>query len=319
MVASATRKLILIELLVALLIAAACTHWGHLPVAVGILVGIITVILVRLIISANNFIIAWRYSSATPDEHLLNWRQMLSLFLLEFYASMWSSSYAMPFKTFSKRVDSHPNGLPVLLIHGYGCNSGYWHALSKPLMNAHVTHHAINLEPVFGDIDHYAPMIHRAVEALCAETGHTRIIVVAHSMGGLATRAYMREHGNGRIAQLITLGTPHHGTGIANFGFGMNCRQMHWRGDAVNGKPSQWLRKLDESESAATRARIVSIYSHHDNIVSPQISSHLDGARNIEYQGIGHVMLALHPLIHARVLAEIRNASARELKAAVNA
>jgi len=79
----------------------------------------------------------------------------------------------------------------------------------------------------------------------------------------------------------------------------------------LTGAPSLWLRKLDSGENATTRARIVSIYSHHDNIVAPQTSSHLDGARNIEYQGIGHVALALHPLIHARVLAEIRNASAR--------
>jgi triacylglycerol esterase/lipase EstA (alpha/beta hydrolase family) len=315
MVANATRKLILLELLAMLLLAAACTYWGHLPWQLGLAIGIGAVVLVRLTISANNFILAWRYSSVTPDEHLLNWRQMLSLFLYEFYASMWTSSYAMPFKAFSKRVIDHANGLPVLLIHGYGCNSGAWHAMSTTLTNAHVTHHAINLEPVFSDIDNYVPMIHRAVETLCAETGHARIIIVAHSMGGLATRAYMRDHGNGRIAQLVTLGSPHHGTGIANFGVGMNCRQMHWRGNAVNGTPSQWLRKLDSGEDPATRARIVSIYSHHDNIVSPQVSSQLQGARNIEYQGIGHVALLLHPLIHARVLAEIRNASARELAA----
>jgi triacylglycerol lipase len=319
MVANATRKLILLELAIALMIATACTHWGHVPLVAGVLIGIAVVVSVRLIISANNFIVAWRYSSVTPEEHWLNWRQMLSLFLFEFYASMWSSSYAMPFKTFWKRADKHPNGLPVLLIHGYGCNSGYWHAMSKTLANANVTHYAINLEPVFGDIDHYAAMIHKAIETICAETGHARIIVVAHSMGGLATRAYMRVHGNGRVAQLITLGTPHHGTGIANFGVGMNCRQMHWRGDARTGTPSQWLRKLDTGEDPATRALIVSIYSHHDNIVSPQISSHLDGARNIEYQGIGHVALSLHPLIQARVLAEIRNASARELQAIVSA
>lgn len=315
MVASATRKLILLELFVAIFIGYLIVRWGHLPWLAAILIGIAAVVVFRLLISANNFFLAWRYSSETPDTHLLTLRQMLALFFFEFYASMWTSSYAMPFKTFAKRNASPPNGLPVLLVHGYGCNSGYWHAMSKTLAEAHVTHHAINLEPVFGDIDKYVPMIHQAVETLRTESGHDRIIVLAHSMGGLATRAYLRDHGSNRIAQLITLGTPHHGTGIANFGMGMNCRQMHWRGNARTGAPSQWLRKLDAGEDPITRARIVSIYSHHDNIVSPQISSHLDGARNIEYQGIGHVALSLHPLIHARVLAEIRNASARELTA----
>ena len=69
-----------------------------------------------------------------------------------------------------------------------------------------------------------------------------------------------------------------------------------------------WLRKLDESEGEATRKLFVSIYSHQDNIVAPQTSSELKGARNIAFRGIGHVALALHPMIQASVLAEIRAA-----------
>jgi triacylglycerol lipase len=311
MIKRITRRLIAFELLAMLLIGGGVFTWEHQSSAISAVIGVAAVLLFRLAITANNFFLAWQYRSQTPHAHLLNWRQMIALFFYEFYATLWISSYAMPFKTFAKRNADHPNGLPVLLIHGYGCNSGYWHALSKSLVDANITHHAIDLEPVFADIDTYVPAIHEAVDALCADSGQEHIIIVAHSMGGLATRAYMRDHGNRRIAQLITLGTPHHGTGIANFGVGMNSRQMHWRGNASNGVPSHWLRDLDAGEDAATRARIVSIYSHHDNIVAPQTSSHLEGARNIEYQGIGHVALALHPLIHARVLAEIRNASVR--------
>ena len=43
---------------------------------------------------------------------------------------MISSSWSMPFCSFNQRVSMQPRGLPVLLIHGYGCNSGYWHAMS---------------------------------------------------------------------------------------------------------------------------------------------------------------------------------------------
>lgn len=294
-----------------LLIGGVAVSWWQQPWLIGALLGIAAVLLVRLTITANNFFIAWRYRSETPSTHTLDRRQALALFFYEFYATLWSTSYAMPFKAFTRRVASHPSTLPVLLIHGYGCNSGYWHSMSKTLARVNITHHAIDLEPILADIDTYVPAIDRAIENLCAESGQQRVIVLAHSMGGLATRAYMRDHGNQRIAQLITLGSPHHGTGIANFGPGMNSRQMHWRGKAADGVPSAWLRTLESGEDAATRARIVSIYSHHDNIVAPQTSSYLEGARNIEYQGIGHVALALHPLIQARVLAEIRNASAR--------
>ena len=124
-------------------------------------------------------------------------------------------------------------------------------------------------------------------------------------MGGLAARAYLRDHGSRHIAKVITLGSPHQGTGLANFGAGLNSRQMRWTGNAKTGTPSEWLRTLAETENDAIRALFVSIYSHHDNIVSPQTSSHLQGATNIEFNGIGHVALGFHPAIQKCVIEEV--------------
>jgi len=117
----------------------------------------------------------------------------------------------------------------------------------------------------------------------------------------------MRDHGHASIARVITLGTPHHGTTIANFGIGINCGEMNWLGRAEEGTSSEWLHKLAATEDSAKRAVILSIYSHHDNIVSPQISSHLPGAENIAISGIGHVALALDHDIQTRVIEEIYN------------
>ncbi len=316
MVERLTRQLLAFELAAVLAVAALLHLFLHLAWSAGLGIALSILIVVRLAISLNNFILAWSYRSETPKEYRLNLAQSLRLFCVEFYASMWSSSWAMPFKGFANEAVEQAHSLPVLLIHGYGCNSGYWHRLRRPFDDAGIVYRAIDLEPVFGDIEAYVPMVKRAVEELCRDSGQSKVIVVAHSMGGLATRAYLREESCAHIARVITLGTPHHGTGIANFGAGMNCRQMHWRGNAKTGAPSIWLRKLDESEDAATRALFVSIYSHQDNIVAPQISSHLEGARNIAFRGIGHVALALHPVIHASVLAEIRAAWAQASKAA---
>jgi pimeloyl-ACP methyl ester carboxylesterase len=307
MIARLARGLILLELLIATLVAVACIAWWELkPWERAAFYGVAFVLLVRLFITANNFAIAWRYRSETPVSHRLSAAQACAMFAGELRASLWSTSWAMPFKTFNKRNVPNPNGLPVLLIHGWACNSGYWNTLSKTLERSNITHHALDLEPVLADIDSYTTMIHDAIETLCRESGHASIAIVAHSMGGLAARAYLRAYGCERVTQLITLGTPHHGTALANFGKGANSRQMHWRDNA----PSAWLCQLNEEEDPAVRARIVSIYSHHDNIIAPQTSSHLDGARNIAYAGIGHVALALHPLIRARVIAEIRNVAA---------
>jgi triacylglycerol esterase/lipase EstA (alpha/beta hydrolase family) len=306
MITRLTRLLIVLQLVAALGLCIALINIWHVHnVVAASLIGIGLVIIVRMTIIANNFYIASRYRNRSPDTPRLSLRQFSYLFGKEFFSSMLSSTWSMAFCSFEKRIADNPAGLPVLLIHGYGCNSGYWHPMSRALSRANITHYAIDLEPVFADIDDYVASIERALDMLRAETGHSKAIIVAHSMGGLVTRAYLRKYGARYVAKIITLGTPHRGTGLANFGKGLNSRQMQWQGNAAEGSPSDWLKRLEESETLETRALFVSIYSHHDNIVSPQISSHLNGATNIELSGIGHVSLAFNPLVQKTVIKEI--------------
>ncbi|MDQ9170212.1 alpha/beta fold hydrolase [Oxalobacteraceae bacterium R-40] len=316
MITRITRLIIAVQLLVALLICIALINIWHVNnVFAAFTVGIGLVILIRLTIIANNFFISLRYRSVAPEDFRLTWKQVLRLFATEFFASMLSSHWTMAFCSFDKRIADRPVGLPALLIHGYGCNSGYWHSMSRLLLSEHITHYAVDLEPVFADIDEYAPLIDQALAQLCRETGQEKAVIVAHSMGGLVARAYIRKYGTARIAKVITLGTPHRGTGLANFGTGLNSQQMQWQGRAGQGKASQWLEELEASEDTAIRSLFVSIYSHHDNIISPQTSSHLAGAENIELAGIGHVSLAMNPEVQKIVIAQIKLASQHEASA----
>jgi triacylglycerol esterase/lipase EstA (alpha/beta hydrolase family) len=106
------------------------------------------------------------------------------------------------------------------------------------------------------------------------------------------------------VARVITLGTPHHGTCLASFGVGRNAAQMRRAGPG-GGVECAWLRELAATEDAATRALITSIYTHHDNIIAPQTSSVLAGARNIEMGGVGHVALGRNRRVLARVMDEL--------------
>jgi len=76
---------------------------------------------------------------------------------------------------------------------------------------------------VFASIDDYIPQIERAVHRIETATGLAPVIV-AHSMGGLVARAWLRSRaahkrsdGTDEAARLITLGTPHRGTWLAGF------------------------------------------------------------------------------------------------------
>jgi triacylglycerol esterase/lipase EstA (alpha/beta hydrolase family) len=310
MIARITRILLAIQACLAIALSMWAIELWHIDrPLVATFMGFAGVLMFRIAITINNFYLASRFRSPVPEGFKLTWLQTCRLILQEFRATMWSSSWSMPFQAFDKHIATRPTELPVLLVHGYGCNSGYWQSMSKALAKACITHYAIDLEPVFGSIDDYAAVIHRAAEALCAETSRQKIVIVAHSMGGLATRAYLRDYGNAHVAKAITLGTPHHGTALARHGVGVNTAQMRWIADGAHGMSSEWLQQLRACEDDTVRALFVSIYSHHDNIISPQTSSHLPGAKNIQLRGIGHVTLALHPEVQAIVIDEILQAS----------
>ena len=99
---------------------------------------------------------------------------------------------------------------PVLLIHGFLSNSAYWWFLRRRLAKAEITDtYVIDLEPVLGDIDDYVRPISERIEEICAQTRSQRVLLVGHSMGGLAARAYLRDHSSqDRVAGPVDLGYP---------------------------------------------------------------------------------------------------------------
>jgi triacylglycerol esterase/lipase EstA (alpha/beta hydrolase family) len=276
--------------------------------ALALLLAGAAVLLLRLLITANNFWLSWRAGSATPARFRPSPAARWRLFAGEFAATMLSSSWSMAWPRLDTHLAPAAAGPPVLLVHGYVCNRGYWAALGRRLRQAGVSHAAVDLEPIGAGIDDYVPLLRRAVDELCAASGSARVILVCHSMGGLAARAYLRSDGEARVARVITLGTPHHGTGLASFGAGLNARQMR--------RGSDWLAALAAAETPARRALFTSIFSHHDNIVAPQTSAWLADAKNLEFGAIGHVALGRHPRILQCVLDEIALASAADTPAA---
>ncbi len=183
----------------------------------------------------------------------------------------------------------------VLLVHGYLCNRGLWRHWHRALADQGHAVEAVNLEPIRGSIDRYAPTLDAAVARLTARTGQPPL-VVGHSMGGLAVRAWLRTAaGNAaRVAHVVTIGTPHHGTGLARWGQGTNVRQMR------PGNP--WLRELAAAESPRLYQRFSCWHSAGDNIVFPLGTAVLPGAQALALDHVGHVALADDPRVLAWVL-----------------
>jgi triacylglycerol lipase len=183
--------------------------------------------------------------------------------------------------------------LPVMLVHGYRCNSGLWWWMIPRLRAAGFEVEAIDLEPALASIDKFAEQLHHAIEAYLQETGSLKLRLVTHSMGGLVARAYLKRYDSRRVDKVITLACGHHGTRIAYFGLGKNAREME--------PGSAWLAALPEPAPAPA----VTIWTAQDNFIAPQTSSRLTGAQDIILTGKGHLTLVFSRCVLDIVLKEL--------------
>jgi predicted alpha/beta hydrolase family esterase len=193
-------------------------------------------------------------------------------------------------------LPSHSAQRGVLLLHGFTCNRGLWNPWMRQLRARGHAFMAITLEPAFGSIDAYGAAIDAALRRLEASTGGRAPVIVAHSMGGLAARAWWRHvgHDGARVHRIVTLGSPHAGTLMARFSAARNARQMR--------RHSQWLAQLAQAEQAQHYQRFDCFFGHADQIVCPAGTAALPGARNHHVPACGHLGLLFHAGLRAEVM-----------------
>ena len=221
---------------------------------------------------------------------------LLRAWWLEALTCTWVFGWLQPFAH-----RQQPDWLPptptgqrgVVLVHGFLCNRGVWLSWLSELRARGHAYVALTLEPAFGSVDDYVAAIDTAMRQVQAATGLPPVLV-GHSMGGLAARAWLRTLAQPpaqRVHRILTLGTPHHGTWPARFSHTTNGMQMRL--------DSPWLQALSASEGAAQRALFSCWYSDCDNIVYPTRSATLDGADNHLLHGLGHVHMLYAPQVRA--------------------
>ena len=228
------------------------------------------------------------------------WAELASAWLGETLTAPRVFCWRQPFRTFAipdKLVASSAmRGQPgVVFIHGFFCNRGLWTPWLERLQEQGRVFEAVSLEPIFGSIDDYAPQIDAAVRQVTEATGVPPLLV-CHSMGGLAARAWLKAHrSEARVRHVVTIGTPHRGTWLARFGHGHNGLQMRLLSD--------WLGQLDDGMHPERHTRFTCWYSNTDNIVFPTSTATLPGADNRLVRGAAHVQMAFLPEVMTVTLA----------------
>ena len=244
--------------------------------------------------------IALRYVNKNDPAPQPSWKELLSAWVGETLTAPQVFCWRQPFRMNVVPDQLSPSSVVagrrgVVFVHGFFCNRGLWTPWLKRLQGRGYAFMAVNLEPLFGSIDDYAPQIDAAVRQITDATGLPPLLV-CHSMGGLAARAWLKGmKAESRVHHVVTIGTPHRGTWLARFGHGHNGRQMRLLSD--------WQSQLDHEMPADRHALFTCWYSNCDNIVFPTSTATLPGADNRLVRGAAHVQLAFLPQVMDATLA----------------
>lgn len=269
--------------------------WGSHPALV--LLGLMAPVLVTFVLIAQQFIIFWYVTQNDSAEresvatHVKAWWGEANAALKVFH--WWQPFHRtnIPDGLDATSIASGQRG--VVLVHGFFCNRAFWQHWMRRLQAQHRPYIAVDLEPAFGTIDAYTATLERAVRQMRQATGLSPVIV-GHSMGGLAIRAWLatqttQADGQSAVQRAITLGSPHHGTWLAQFSHTTNGLEMR--------QESRWLNALASMEKVLPFVEFVCFYSNCDNIVFPISSAKLAGADNRLIRGLGHVDMVHDPLV----------------------
>ncbi|MGZ4742387.1 MAG: lipase family alpha/beta hydrolase [Oryzihumus sp.] len=200
---------------------------------------------------------------------------------------------------------------PVLLVPGYGGSSSSLDGLAAALRRQGKDVTVLRLPGNgTGDLRQQARVLGRAAQEVRARTGAPSVDVVGYSAGGVVARYWLEELGGAQLTRrLVTVGSPHHGTELAELGTLAGscpaaCQQL---------QPDSPL--LTELDRLAAREhggpRVVSIWTTFDDVVVPPDSARLAGALNLTVQGVcsasrvGHSALPSDPVVQAMVSAQL--------------
>lgn len=237
------------------------------------------------------------HASPAPPEFRAGGIAILASMLRESLAHLVVFGALAPLEKLWTR-DDHPRAStrtnpPILLVHGYLLNGAAWWRFARLLEKAGFQTFVVTLAPPLGSIDAMADSLGRRIETICATTGARQVQLVAHSMGGLVCRAYLRACGVARVARFVTVASPHHGTALARLGVGQSAREMT--------PGSAWLAALAEWESLAEHPPTLALFSYYDNYITPQMSAMLPWARNERLPPLGHVEMYFSRRVVAQV------------------
>ena len=172
---------------------------------------------------------------------------------------------------------------PVIVVHGYAMNRANFRTLARRLA-------AAGLGPIvgfeywtLGKTGSAARKLAEVIDDVRARTGAAQVDLIGHSMGGVVGRYYVSlMGGDGTVANLITLGSPHGGTDVSAIGIGRPAKELLLGSSLVQ-------RLVAAGPPRQTKLTIV--WSRSDALVPGARQARVAGADELLYDDLGHLGL----------------------------
>lgn len=196
-------------------------------------------------------------------------------------------------------LPSERRGRTVALVHGYWDQAASFWKLREYLAELGRPTVGIELGWQLGALERYATRLAESLQRIIGEESDG-IDVIAHSMGGIVLRMVLRDHPDLRdaIHHVVTLGTPHRGTGAVDR---LNVLLPEMK---ALSEDSELLAELPTLSELLSPDRVVTAGGTFDLIVYPVENTFDPAGRNVSIPAVGHGGL----LTDTRVLDLLRDA-----------
>ena len=187
---------------------------------------------------------------------------------------------------------------PILFVHGWSESASLWNTMisnfekngyAKSQLSAY-SYNTGTSNKTLAETE-----VKSRVETLLKNNpGATKVDIIAHSMGSLNTRWYIKfVGGEAKVDDWVSLGGPNHGTETANTCSQTSCIEMR-----VGSKFLSELNATDETPGAVSYG---TWWSPCDEIINPDSSVALTGATNTKTACLTHAALTTDSTVYTQV------------------
>jgi triacylglycerol lipase len=187
---------------------------------------------------------------------------------------------------------------PILFVHGWSESASLWNTMigrfeKDGYPKSYLRAYSYNTSQ--SNKTDAETIVKSEVEKLKKETGAAKVDIIAHSMGSLNTRWYIKfvSGGEANVDDWVSLGGPNHGTETANICFSVACEEMR--------VGSKFLSELNAGDETPGVVNYGTWWSPCDEIINPDSSVALSGATNTKTACMSHTALTTDETVYKGV------------------